>query len=146
MPNFETCKLKIDFEFGSARNKFMTARAEHDGQVINIEPNGTGPKKSSSLELDITLPTKIVLSFQGKVPGEDTVIDAQGNILEDVYVQIVGVSLDGFKTNEKFLYQKMFLETDDGQSIMTNYAGFDGRIILNLDKQDVFAQYLWMNQ
>ena len=146
MPDFATCKLRIDFEFGSARNKFMTACAEHEGRVIDIKPQGTGSKKQSVLELDITLPTKIVLTFRGKIPGEDTVIDAQGNILEDVYVQIVGVALDGFKTNEKFLYQKMFLKTQDGQSIMTNYAGFDGSIEINLDRQDVFAQYLWMNQ
>lgn len=146
MPEFSSCQLRIDFEFGSAKGKFMSVAVEHEGKMYPLLPEGTGIKRTTSFEIPIVLPTKIILRFSGKEAGKDTVIDAQGNITEDVSVQVAGLSFDGFKVNEKFLYHKMLLITTDGQQLTTCYAGFNGTITLDFDKQDVFAQYLWMNQ
>ena len=95
--------------------------------------------------VDVTLPTKITLVVHGKDMNNDTRLDDKGNIIQDLYVRIMGVYLDGFNLGEEFLYKKIKFITEDGV-LTTPYLGFNGRVEFDLDQTTVFDQVMaWKN-
>ena len=140
MPDLARCRLLLEFEYGLIDGKIMQVEI-HDGQdVLEVVPQIDGVHAKAQVLLDITLPTKVCLVFSGKNNATDTQIDEDGNILRDLYVKIIKMSLDGFELGQHVLQQKLVLETATG-SMPTAYVGFNGTITLNLDKPNVFLQY-----
>tara|TARA_R100001163_G_C5060482_1_gene197293 strand:+ start:626 stop:1036 length:411 start_codon:yes stop_codon:yes gene_type:complete len=134
---FSKCKLRIVFEFGECNNKLMTVKVNHRTLVPD--------NKVAIYEDEITLPTTITIQTLGKQDGVDTKVDADGNILEDMYAKVLSLSLDSFEFNEIFLHQKMQLVTEDGTTHTTCYLGFNGVVSLNLAEDNVFSQVLSLN-
>ena len=136
MTTFSKCKLKIDFEFGECNGKLMTVKVNN--QILQ-------PKDFlATYEDEIVLPTSIVIETSGKEQGVDTKVDADGNILEDMYAKVTSLSLDSFEFNEIFLHQKMQLITDNATHT-TCYFGFNGKVTLDLAEDNVFSQVLSLN-
>ena len=141
MPKLNRCTIGFEFEFGSINDRYTKVNITHKGQVWTICPNNN----RGSIKFDIDLPTQVVLQFTGKDPDTDTLVDQDGNIVGDMYVKIISISLDGFKIKENFLHQKMKLLTDNGQEVVSSYIGFNGKILLDMPESDVFSQYFSMN-
>lgn len=96
-------------------------------------------------EKNIQLPKKLVLKTSGKIDGVDTKVDAKGNIVEDMYIQIESISLDDFPLNEIFLHQRINLLTENGKTNTSNYIGFNGTVNLDFVEDNVFSQVLTLN-
>lgn len=134
MHDFSQCELELEFEFGSTNGKYM-----------EIKINGcTVTPDQPHIKLSISLPTTIHLELSNKGPN-DTIVDSSGNIVQDCYIKLKAITIDRFVLNEKWLHQKIILNTVDGQQITSNYFGFNGTAILVLGCNSVLAQCLYMN-
>jgi hypothetical protein len=142
MPKINSCTFKIVFEFGSIDSRIMQTTVVNGDFTKRVIPN---KNNIATVEFGIDLPTQIVLYFTGKNANTDTLVDENGKIVGDMYVKILQVSMDGFELNEKFLHQKMKIQTEAGAEIVTSYIGFNGSMCINMAESDIFSQYLLMN-
>jgi hypothetical protein len=145
MPNFNKCTVEFSFEFGTIGNKTMSVEIQTPNKQISVVPHQLDSKLINITTIEVDLPTQIMLKFTGKDYNTDTVIDENGKIVQDIYVKILSVSMDGFKLNEKFLHQKIKIFTDQEQEYTTAYIGFNGVVTLDLVEDTVFSQYLTLN-
>ena len=130
MSNLSHARFEIKLEFGQlSSGKVMNAVLFHQDQ------------ECSAWSFDIQLPTKIKLVVSGKDMATDTKVDEQGKIIQDLYVKIVKISLDGFELDDRFLFQKIKLVTNDGVRI-GSYLGFNGHVDFVMDQPTVFQQIM----
>lgn len=134
MSNLSCARFEIKLEFGQLLSgKIMNAVLLHNDH------------ECSGFTVDIELPTKLTLVVSGKNMNLDCIVDNNGKIIQDLYVKILKVSLDGIDTGEIFLHQKIKLVTNDGDRIGT-YLGFNGHIDFVMDQPTVFQQIMqWRN-
>ena len=135
MHDFSQCKLELTFEFGATNNKYM----DLDVNGYNVSPD------CPCVTLLISLPTTVYLIVSNKDPT-DTIVDSNGNIVQDCYVKLSSMTIDGFNINEKFLHQKIILTTVNGFAVTSSYFGFNGTIELVLDRKSVMSQCLYLNR
>lgn len=146
MTNFNQCKLKIKFCFGRCNNKLFQVKVDDNHDVVEVLPYTIDNEIIGIYEKQIYLPTKIIIHAQGKDNNVDTILDENFNIVEDLYVQISAISLDGFDLNENFLFKKINLITVDNKKILTNYIGFNGFVELNFKEDNIFFQCMECNK
>jgi len=137
MTLFNTCKLKITFKFGKCNDRLMNLTV--NDEVLNPVDNYV------LFEKNIQLPEKLSIKTSGKIDGKDTKVDTDGNIVEDMYIQIENISLDDFPLNEIYLHQRINLLTEKGETNTSNYIGFNGTVNLDFVEENVFAQVLTLN-
>ena len=136
--HFNSCKIEIDFEFGSCHGDLMTVEIINGNHVETIDPNNPTYKS------EIYLPTRLEIRTSGKRMDYHTRLE-NGEIVEDMYVKIQNVRLDGLPLNQNFLNKKITLVDENKQSHTTNYFGFNGSVNLNFDEDNVFIQYVLLN-
>lgn len=85
-------------------------------------------------------PSKITIVVSGKNLSEDTVVDPDGKILKDKYIELKAVKVDrvdlGFD-----IAKKIILDTGDTK-INSQYWGFNGKVHLHFDQKDSFLWHL----
>lgn len=130
MSNLGCARFEIKLEFGQlSSGKLMNAVLFHEDQ------------ECSELSFDIQLPTKIKLVVSGKDMNLDTKVNKHGKIIQDLYVKIVKISLDGFELEDHFLFRHIKLITNNGIH-PGNYLGFNGHVDLVMDCPTVFQQIM----
>jgi hypothetical protein len=135
----DRCQLRFGFEFGHVDQRRMNLKIVVDGQ----EPCDIVPENQrAAVTIDIVLPTTVRLEFSNKNYNTDTILDQQGRITDDVHVKIQSMSLDNFEFDELFLHQKIKLTTDQQQTVISCYIGFNGAVTFDFACSDVFSQYL----
>ena len=142
MPKISSCIFKIVFEFGSIDGRIMQITVVNGDFTKQVIPD---KNNIATVEFGIDLPTQIMLYFTGKNANTDTLVGEDGKIISDMYVKILEVAMDGFTLNEKFLHQKMKIQTESGSEIVTSYVGFNGSMCIDLAESDIFSQYLLLN-
>lgn len=144
MSPLSTCNLKIHFEFVSVNDACMTATIQIDDFISNIGPNNAG---IFIFDRDIVLPTKVQMEFSGKDMAIDTICDPHGKILQDKCVIIRKILLDGFAVDRYYLQKKLTLhEKGSDRTNRSNYIGFNGTMLLDLDRPNVFLQIQKMSR
>lgn len=143
---FSACTVKLTFEFGRIESRHMNLSIIHNSRTSYLlEPIFNDNVGSAVLTLNITLPTVFDFVVSNKGPL-DTLVDSNGNIIQDCYIKLISLSLDGFVVTQDMLRNKISLVTDNGQVLLSNYFGFNGVATLNLSKPDVFSQVLMLNR
>jgi hypothetical protein len=94
------------------------------------------------MELDLVLPENVVIKTSGKNLKYDTKMNSKGEIIEDLYVKIESISLDGFPLGERYIHQLITINTDDGNHVSTSYLGFNGEVVLEFAEDNAFFQVL----
>lgn len=145
MTNFSECRLKIKFKFGYCNNKFFNVDIKYKDSLSSILPVQSDEEFIAVYENLIQLPTDIEIFFSGKDQNQDTIMNSDGEIVEDLYVQIEEITLDYFKLNSKYLNQKIDIVTENGDTHTTSYFGFNGKITLRFGEDNVLAQTLKSN-
>jgi hypothetical protein len=143
MTKINECCIEVEFEFGSVNNKLMQVQLINDQNVVPVNPQHVDNKYQAAAKINVKFPTTVKLEFAGKDPNIDTILDDKGNIVEDLYVKITAIKLDGFALRETFLNQRLTIHTLDNQCWTTNYIGFNGTITINFEKSNTFSQYLY---
>lgn len=142
MTNFSECKLRIRFKLGKCNNKLFNINVNKQELI----PTETDSSIYAVFEQKIKLPTSIEIRTYGKDPNIDTIIDKDGKIVQDLYAQIIEVSLDNFQIAENYLHQKIKVVTDSGAIHTTSYIGFNALTTLNFCENDVFSQVMVCNE
>ena len=135
-------KLVIEFEIGRLSNgKSMDITLTNGDQIYHVD---TG-QKSCKQTLEVDLPDVVLINFSNKDQNTDTIVDTDGNIVEDCYVKIQNISLDTFDMDPMFREKKLILERTNGESIPIagSYIGFNGCVKLNLDQPTIFSQIMY---
>lgn len=132
------CNLKIVFSFVGLRDEYMTVSVTHQAQTSTITPDSD---KIYYYEQDIILPTMIELTFSGKISGQDTEVDKNGHIVRDKHVLIKEILLDNMSVESLYLMRRLKLNYQD-QHNYSNYIGFNGNMIIQFNKPDVFRQLM----
>ena len=93
-----------------------------------------------AFETDFVLPGKLIIEHHTKNMREDTKIDSDGNILDDK-----GFCIKNVKIGEYLLMHELFkfkFITDTGEVVEnTNYLGYNGKFIIDVDKEDLHEWY-----
>ena len=129
----------IEFKFGLVRNESMQVVVSNGEESLVVVPDD---ELVGSCAMHIDLPGKLTIEISGKNSEGDTIVDNDGNILEDKFVQISKIALDCFQLHEIFLYQKIKFLTNNGDELYVSYFGFNGTAVLDFDKPTVLEQYL----
>ncbi len=138
MTDFNKCNIKFKFEFGSIGQRSMNVTATCNNKCYTVAPSGI-------IGFEISLPTTIILDVSGKNYNTDTIVAADGTILQDIFAKIDSIIIDNFPLNQLFLHQRITLSTDTDQNVITSYFGFNGTVTIELKEDTVFAQLLSMN-
>jgi len=135
MSNLNQARFGITLKFGNlSSGKTMTARLSHNDCEYVVGPD--------PMTLDLELPTRLQLTVSGKDMMQDTWVNADGKIAEDLHIQIAKVSLDGFVMDDIFLNQKINLVKEGGDQVTTCYLGFNGHVDFELAHCTVFQQVM----
>jgi hypothetical protein len=89
---------------------------------------------------EIGLPSKINLEFFGKNLMCDTLVDKDNIIIKDKFVKIESINLDHIPLPDSFLLENIKLITTDQKKITTNYIGFNGTVVIDFTKSNLFYQ------
>lgn len=134
---FNSFKLQLDFEFGEVNGDRFKLQVDDGKTITDITHD------SPEYLADLELPTSIKILTSGKIHRLHTLLE-DDEIVQDMYVKLNGIKLDGFKINENFLYKKINLVAVDGSTHNTNYFGFNGVCTLDFLEDNLFKQYLRM--
>lgn len=125
MGDFSRAQLDVDLERKMFQGRGMTVEYRTGTQDWRCCAEDT-------LSIMVDLPGQVQLRFSGKRIGQDTLVNDLGEIIEDMAVVISGVRLDGFPGNHTFLHQRLILDTELGDRVVSNFVGFNGVITLDL--------------
>ena len=145
MLDLSAAVVTMEFDFGRVRNAVMRVDVSVDERVYSVPCEFSGDTGQGSISIPIRLPTVLTITASGKGPM-DTLVDDQGNIIQDCYARLQAFYLDGFRLDDYFLYHKVHQKSVDGQELTSNYFGFNGQAVIHLDRNSVFAQYCFLNQ
>jgi hypothetical protein len=127
--------LTFEFEYGQVSDRFMQV------EIISGDQSVLANLSNKVTVKDILIPNQIKLKFSGKTPGRDTVVDSAGNIVQDMYVKLLGLTIDNLKVPKWVLEKKTSYVTDCGQLLTTSYIGFNGVMTIDIPESTVFSFY-----
>ena len=136
-----TINVTIKFQFGAINNQTMNVSVNNNGYITQPLPD---ENNVAVVTVPVDLPGQIDLEFSGKGP-DDTLVSESGDILADKFVKITSIELEHFPLNEIFIYQRLTLNDQNGQTHVTNYVGFNGNMTIKFEHTNVFEQYLAFN-
>jgi hypothetical protein len=112
-------------------------RIYHNGAHIYDDKLQLAGPQTIRFATEMVFPNKLVLEHYGKNMRRDTQVDQQGNIVNDKGFTIESVKIDDvLLVNE--LYHFDFVK-DDGEVIKkNNYIGFNGKFVIDIDKEDLY--------
>jgi hypothetical protein len=135
-----TIDITFEFEFGLIDGRAMLIEVVANNDTLRVDHNN--PKIVLS---QITIPNKIEIKFSGKNLKHDTKIDQLGNIIQDMYVKIIGMKIDNLKIPDWVIQKKLSYTTDAGKELQTAYIGFNGIMTMLIPENNVFAFYRRLN-
>jgi hypothetical protein len=121
-----TSKVKLEFKFASVNNACMSL-------TVNGSPLVPGPDLLATVTIDQEFPGRIDLVVDGKDMNHDTILDAEGNIVQDKHILLTNVTVDRVLVPDHFI--QSWPKTSNRS---TSYFGFNDQISLNFDDSDSF--------
>jgi len=135
--------VKLKLEFGSINGKFMNVEYQINSsrvkKVLVSENEGL-------LDDEISLPGKVRLFFSNKDNATDTIVNESNEIVADLYVKILKITLDNFDIPQVYIQKNLKLVTGKNNQINTNYIGFNGTMEIPFDQNSVFKQINWFKK
>jgi hypothetical protein len=128
------CVISFKFEFFRIHDRYMSVVVGDD--IIVPDENN-----HASYSIATILPSEIKLQFLGKNQNTDTIVDQQGNILQDLYVKIVSINLDQILLPDWIMQKNLYYLTEANQLVNSSYIGFNSSMTINLTEENVFYQY-----
>jgi hypothetical protein len=127
--------VTVEFEFGILDDREMSV------EIISNDRTITASSINNIVTVkEMRLPNQIKIKFSGK-SSRDTRINSEGDIIQDMYVKIVGLKLDNLKVPDWVIQKKSSYTTEHGKVIETAYVGFNGTMIIDIPESNIFAFY-----
>ena len=104
------CVISFKFEFFRIHDRYMSVVVGDD--IIVPDENN-----HASYSIATILPSEIKLQFLGKNQNTDTIVDQQGNILQDLNVKIVSINLDQILLPDWIIQKNLYYLTEANQLV-----------------------------
>jgi hypothetical protein len=122
----------ITFELGLVESRGMRITVESSGTQLQLERGQT------QCTVPVEFPGYMTVTVNGKMPT-DTKVDAEGNVVQDMYVKIIDLQINGMSVDKVWLEKAIYLKRfSDGELVNTNYLGFNGQVRIDFDKPNSF--------
>jgi hypothetical protein len=132
--------VTIDFEFGLLNNKSMKVVVAYEKDIFEATPDNPSVKITQ-----VNLPNSFEIQFSGKT-NKDTIVDENGNILQDMYVKVVGLKFDHLIVPNWIVQKKLSYLTTSGQTLKTAYIGFNGLMKFDIPETNIFSLFRRLNK
>lgn len=114
----------------------------NQNHLLDFVPDKAG---LSVVNLSIIMPAEIKIELSGKNMQTDTKVDADGRIVQDKYIKIVGMSLGRHPIPEHKIYEMCrFISTNDDE-VLGNFFGRPGVVYIVFDQPDPVRWHLARN-
>lgn len=95
---------------------------------------------------DIDLPTNLNIFIDGKDKLVDTVVDEHGKIIMDKFLRIDEIHIDGKPVDKNAIHKIVKMTTNESETIVSNYIGFNGVVSIDLNYEDSLVAHLNIEQ
>lgn len=135
------CTIELTFENLSIADKFVITASVDQSKVTTRVPNGL---TKISLDFDDEVDDHcLCIDIDGKT-SEDTVIDQNGAIIQDLLISLVKVKVDDIEATNQFYQLAEYIHDANGSAELTSHdffgpIGCNGRLILNFTS----PFYIW---
>lgn len=131
MPSF-----KLSLSIGQYKGSSMSLCVSANGKTI-FDVDSTD-KTKLDIEFECDLPTEIIFDVGNKGPM-DTLVDSNGKIIQDKFVQVDNVIVDRLPVKKWILESRLFEFTPTtGATLQTNCFSYNGRAVLSLPEKTSF--------
>jgi hypothetical protein len=127
MEKLNCSQVQLYFKFGQVRGTYMSVHVNG----IDVVPDSN---EQAMVELCVDFPCELLISLEGKDNNVDTVVDSDGKIIQDKFVQLTEARVDRVIVDHNFL-QKWPVVSD---SFATTYFGFNGQVSLKFNEPTGF--------
>jgi len=135
--NSALTKLELEFKIGHCNGTMRMQMFIDDiliADYVNIASD------SLRVEHQFMWPATLKLVLSDKNLSSDTKINNDGKIVEDKFIELKKISVDGVDANIEFM-QRIVLNTNK-EKIKAYYWGFNGTVEIAFDQIDSFAWHL----
>ena len=95
---------------------------------------------------EINLPTNLNIFIDGKDKLIDTTVDEHGKIILDKFLRIDEIKMDGKPIDKNAIHRIIKMITSEGETIISNYIGFNGMISIDFNYEDSLIAHLAIEQ
>ena len=120
-------RVRLQFKFVSLNGAYMNLTV-----VSNLETIEVTPADNVTVEINVKLPSDILLNFSGK-GVEDTLVGDDGKILADKHVELVAAAIDRLPVSQHFIHNWPL-----SNNIRTAYFGFNESVKLEFQERNSF--------
>jgi hypothetical protein len=123
-------KTHVEFVFRSEHlhHRGMSIRIEAPGFVLPLQELPAGETR---VTCQLQLPCAVTICVSGK-GTRDTEQDHSGQILRDKHILLKDLLIDRMSVSPYWLPRFVTLSTESGQTVPSNYWGFNGTVQLDL--------------
>ena len=124
--------LMLVFEYGAYNGKMsmLINGKQHDQTIVN---------------LDLTLPSKLIIELSNKNYNLDTQMNSQGKILADKYIKLLEMKLGNMPIEPVNLFKICYYETDKSMKFYDTYWGFNGTVTIDFNQKSLIKYLLLLN-
>lgn len=130
--------------FSSNFNGSMSAKFFTNSKTIFQVPSFD--EGMNFFNFDIDLPTNLNIFIDGKDKLIDTVVDEHGKIIMDKFLRIDEIQIDGKPVDKNAIHKIVKMTTNEGETIVSNYIGFNGIVSIDLNYEDSLVAHLNIEQ
>ena len=130
--------VNLIFEIGHCRGRSMSMIIVNGNQQTNYDHIES---KTLTWTSSLQFPAQIEITVSGK-GSNDTIVDSDGNILEDMYIKLINIQIDHLSCDPYYLNKNIVLNTKDGQQHVLQYWGFNGKVVLDFSQSNSFYWHL----
>lgn len=124
---------------GSMSAKFFTKQ----NNIFNLLEFKQG---LNIVEFDIVLPNSLYIFLDGKDNNCDTVVNDNGEIIQDKFLRIEDILLDLKPIDKNILYKMCKCQTTKGEVIHSNHLGFNGIVTLDFNYATSLVTHLFLKK
>lgn len=132
-------KLHLEFDIGFCRGKSMGMRILVNGVLVDQATVFT--TTVYVLDLDVSMPLKVVFQLYNKDLNKDTIVSADGVILEDKFVRLSRAVLGGVEIPEHVLIQTFDCDFARDQQKRI-YWGEPGTVTMSIADENIVSWHL----
>jgi hypothetical protein len=138
MEIFEHAQIELSFEISDVNDQCMRLTVLHDDgarhQFYDLAPGRFCHSWRQRF------PGSVTIQVDGK-GANDTLVDEQGQIIKDKFIQLIGLRVDGLGIDPNWLFHHIHLVRDDGKTVTSSYWGFNGRVVIDFDSHN---SWIWL--
>ena len=119
-------KVRFVIESQSVNNKSMSLCISCNNKTYTFDKL----EQINNIDIEVKFPSICKFETFGKDP-KDTIIDENGKIIQDKFIILKDIQIDGFSVDKNYLSMFIDFHSLDHGKITTNFWSFNGICLIN---------------